>query len=54
MIFCFTDLFVLADLREKIKDYDITEVLKMKLGNGKPKEIRTSLICLDIFRSFGA
>ena len=25
----------------------------MKLGWGKPKEIRTSLICLDIFRSFG-
>jgi len=43
----------LADLREKIKNYNITEVLNMKLGKGKPREIRTSLICLDIFRSFG-
>ncbi|KAF8134269.1 hypothetical protein EV363DRAFT_1322922, partial [Boletus edulis] len=37
---------------EKIEDYKITEVLNTKLGKGKPKEIRTSLICLDIFRSF--
>ena len=33
--------------------YKITDVLNTKLGKGKAKEIRTSLICLDIFRSFG-
>lgn len=42
-----------ADLRERIKNYDITEVLNTKLRKGRPKETRTSLICLDIFRSFG-
>ncbi|KAI9460304.1 hypothetical protein HD554DRAFT_2041680 [Boletus coccyginus] len=42
----------LADLWEKIKNYNITEVLNTKLGKGKPREIHTSLICLDIFRSF--
>ncbi|KAF8445037.1 hypothetical protein L210DRAFT_3059908 [Boletus edulis BED1] len=48
----FGDFMQHADLREKIEDYKITEVLNTKLGKGKPKEIRTSLICLDIFRSF--
>ncbi|KAF8554218.1 hypothetical protein OG21DRAFT_1115120 [Imleria badia] len=48
----FGDIMQHADLRGKIKDYNITEVLNAKLGRGKPKEIRTSLICLDIFRSF--
>ena len=42
-----------ADLREKIRDYDITKVLNTKPWLGKSKEIQTSLICLDIFRSFG-
>ena len=46
--------YELDDLREKITSYNITKVLNMKLGMGKPKEIRTSLICLEIFRSFGA
>ncbi|KAG9309245.1 hypothetical protein JVU11DRAFT_10725 [Chiua virens] len=40
-----------ADLRGKIEGYNITEVVKMKLRS-KPTEIRTSLICLGIFRSF--
>ncbi|KAG9309255.1 hypothetical protein JVU11DRAFT_10738 [Chiua virens] len=48
----FGDFMQHAGLRKMIKDYNITEVLNMKLGKGKPKEIRTSLICLDIFRSF--
>ena len=42
-----------ADLREKIIKYDITKVLNTKLAKGTPRETRTSLICLDIFRSFG-
>ncbi|KAG8214234.1 hypothetical protein J3R82DRAFT_11042 [Butyriboletus roseoflavus] len=48
----FGDFMQHDDLREKIKKYNITEVLNTKLGKGKAKEIRTSLICLDIFRSF--
>ena len=32
---------------------EITEILSTKLAKGKSKETRTSLICLDIFRSFG-
>ncbi|KAG9309065.1 hypothetical protein JVU11DRAFT_10947 [Chiua virens] len=35
-----------------IKEYNITEVLNVKLGRGTPKEIRTSLYYLDIFLSF--
>ncbi|KAN0091565.1 hypothetical protein V8E55_005131 [Tylopilus felleus] len=49
----FGDIMRRAALREKIKYYNITEVLNAKLGAGKLKEIQTSLICLDIFRSFG-
>ncbi|KAN0091571.1 Uncharacterized alpha/beta hydrolase domain (DUF2235) domain containing protein [Tylopilus felleus] len=48
----FGDLMGHADLRAKIVNYDITEVLKAKLVKGKPKEIRTSLVCLQIFRFF--
>ena len=43
----------LGDLRKKIKDYNIIEVLNTKLVKGKPKETRTGLICLDIFCAFG-
>ncbi|KAF9227006.1 hypothetical protein BS17DRAFT_440162 [Gyrodon lividus] len=54
----FGDLMKHDDLRKKITEcniaeYSITEVLKQKLRTGQPNEIRTSLICLDIFRSFG-
>ena len=49
-----SDPFELADLREKvIRNFRITDVLDAKIGKGKTKEIRTSLISLDIFRSFG-
>ncbi|KAF8134262.1 hypothetical protein EV363DRAFT_1322911 [Boletus edulis] len=47
----FRELMQHADLRAKIMNYGIIDVLRTKLGKGKPKEIRTSLICLDIFRS---
>ncbi|KAG9309257.1 hypothetical protein JVU11DRAFT_10740 [Chiua virens] len=40
------------ELRKKIEKYPIADILNEKLGGQKPKEIRTSLICLDIFRSF--
>ena len=43
----------LVDLREKIIKFNITKVLNTKLAKGTPRETRTSLICLDIFRSFG-
>ncbi|KAF9227009.1 hypothetical protein BS17DRAFT_441300 [Gyrodon lividus] len=48
----FGDFMKQDHLRGEIRKYDITTVLERKLGNGQPKEIRTSLICLDIFRSF--
>ncbi|KAF8554223.1 hypothetical protein OG21DRAFT_1115422 [Imleria badia] len=48
----FGDFMQHVDLREKIRNYNITEVLNSKLGKGKPKEIRTSLISLEIFRAF--
>ncbi|KAG9319016.1 hypothetical protein JVU11DRAFT_1137, partial [Chiua virens] len=39
---------LIDDLRNKIKDYNITEALNRKLGK---KKIRMSLICLDVFQS---
>ena len=50
----YTNLSALADLRRKIVDnYKITELLCMKLGKENLEEIRTGLITLDIFMSFG-
>ncbi|KAG8214237.1 hypothetical protein J3R82DRAFT_11045 [Butyriboletus roseoflavus] len=48
----FGDLMKHDDLRAKIERDNITEVLNTKLRKGRAKETRTSLICLDIFRSF--
>ncbi|KAH7928798.1 hypothetical protein BV22DRAFT_182921 [Leucogyrophana mollusca] len=48
----FSDLLKDDDLRLRIKEFNITEVFARKLEAGRSSEIRTSLICLDIFRSF--
>jgi hypothetical protein len=43
------------DLKRKIEgeDSEITKVLEEKLRRGKPKDIRTSLVSLEILRSLG-
>ncbi|KIJ11753.1 hypothetical protein PAXINDRAFT_15336, partial [Paxillus involutus ATCC 200175] len=43
------------DLKRKMEgeDSEITKVLEEKLIRGKPKDIRTSLLCLEILRSLG-
>ncbi|KAI9463747.1 hypothetical protein HD554DRAFT_2040928 [Boletus coccyginus] len=47
-----TSYNILADLREKIKNYNITEIPNTKLGKEKLREIHMSLVCLDIFWFF--
>ncbi|KAF8554227.1 hypothetical protein OG21DRAFT_1509140 [Imleria badia] len=48
----FADLMQHDDLRDKvINRYRIAEVLYTNLGSGEPRNIRTSLVCLRIFRS---
>jgi hypothetical protein len=44
---------VTDDLRRKVNGYNIAKVLETKLRKEKLHEIRTSLIYLDIFRTFG-
>ncbi|KAI9569558.1 hypothetical protein HD554DRAFT_2037944 [Boletus coccyginus] len=50
----FGDFMQHANLREKIKNYNITKILNTKLEKGKLREIHTSLVCLDNFWSFDA
>ncbi|KIJ62089.1 hypothetical protein HYDPIDRAFT_114935 [Hydnomerulius pinastri MD-312] len=50
----FSDLMEYDDLRWAVWEYDVTQVLAKKLETGKAREIRTSLICPDIFHSIGA
>lgn len=40
----------IGELKSTILGYDITTLLERKLGAGKPREMRTSLIYLNIFR----
>ncbi|KAF8445040.1 hypothetical protein L210DRAFT_3060336 [Boletus edulis BED1] len=47
----FEDLMQDADLRKRIVESNIIHVLETKLGNGKLKENRMGLICLDIIRT---
>ncbi|KIJ59906.1 hypothetical protein HYDPIDRAFT_118022 [Hydnomerulius pinastri MD-312] len=48
----FSDLMKYEDLRRAVLEHDLTQILAQKLETDKPREIRTSLICLDIFHSF--
>jgi hypothetical protein len=45
----------IANLKDQIEgdESEITKVLEEKLGRGMPKDIRTSLISLEILRSLG-
>lgn len=38
------------ELKRQILGYDITTLLEHKLGAGRPREMRTSLVYLNIFR----
>ncbi|KAH7889110.1 hypothetical protein F5I97DRAFT_1858500 [Phlebopus sp. FC_14] len=48
----FKELIRHDDLRKRVCDCGITQVLLMKLRDGGSNEVRTSLICLDIFKAY--